>query len=354
MYILILAGGAGTRLWPMSRQANPKQLLAITDSGETLVQKTVKRVLPLVPVENIFFATNHEYGVKIREQVTDLLPRSIIAEPSGKNTAPCLGLAAVQMSQLDADETMVSLHSDHYIADEEAFRQSIVAAVELAQQGYLVTLGITPDKPETGYGYIKRGGTLGTYNGYESFEVAEFLEKPNLETAEKFVASGDYFWNSGMFIWKLSTLLEAFQTHMPEFHTQLEQLRTAIAAGQPIDPIWESIQPESIDVGIMEKAKKVAVVPVDFGWNDVGSWSAIHEINRKNEANNVIINAEHFNVDSQNLLVQGNGRLVATIGVDNLVIVDTEDGLLICDKDRAQDTKKVVEWLKSQQRTELL
>ncbi|MDM8529509.1 mannose-1-phosphate guanylyltransferase, partial [Anaerolineales bacterium HSG24] len=347
------AGGSGTRLWPLSRRSSPKQLLPITD-GETLVQKTVKRVLPITSIENIFFATNLAYGEIIKEQVAELLPRSIIAEPSGKNTAPCIGLAAMLMNQLDPDAVMVSLHSDHFIADEEGFRQSILAAAEVARQGYLVTLGITPNKPETGYGYIQRGESIGAYNNHNAYQVSKFLEKPNLETAQKFVASGDYYWNSGMFIWQISTLLEAFKEHMPTFYTQLEQMNEAVKANQPIDPIWEQIEPKSIDVGILEKVSKVAVIPVDFGWNDVGSWTSIHEINEKNEQDNVVLNAEHFNLDSQGLLIQGNNRLIATIGLEDVVIVDTDDGLLICKKDHSQDTKKVVEWLKANNRQELL
>jgi len=353
MFVLILAGGAGTRLWPFSRKSKPKQLLPIT-GGETLVQKTVKRVLPIVPIENIFFATNDLYGEIIRQQVADLPAQSIITEPSGKNTAPCLGLAAVQLQQIDPDAVMVSLHSDHYIADEEAFRQSVLAAVEVAKQGYLVTLGITPNTPETGYGYIHRGNTIGQFNQHDVYEVGQFLEKPDLPTAETFVASGDYYWNSGMFVWQLSTLLDSFKEHMPEFYAKLQQIDTALQAGQSIDPIWEMITPESIDVGVMEQAAKVAVVPVDFGWNDVGSWSAIHDINVKDDTDSVVINAEHLNVDSTGLVIQGNKRLIATIGLEDVVIIDTDDGLLVCAKDRAQDTKKVVEWLKANNRTELL
>lgn len=354
MFALILAGGAGTRLWPRSRASLPKQLLALT-GGDTMMQMTVKRILPLVPVENIFVATNREYGPLIKQQLPNLLPANIIEEPSGKNTAPCIGLAAALMRQLDPEAVMASLHADHFIADEESFRQALLAAAEVARQGYLVTLGITPDKPETGYGYIQRGPKLGSYNSHPVYQVSRFLEKPDLATAQRFVAGGEYYWNSGIFIWQISTLLDAFCQHMPEFYRQLGQMEQALNSGQMIDPIWQQIKSMSIDVGIMEKAAKVAVVPVNFGWNDVGSWVAIHEINQKDENGNVSLGGEHLAFDTRGTLVQGdNGRLIATIGLEDIVIVDTEDALLVCARDKVQDIKKVVEWLKMQRRNELL
>jgi len=352
MYALILAGGTGTRLWPRSRISSPKQLLALI-GGQTMMQATVRRVLPIVPVERIFVASNREYGPLIKEQVPDLPRQNIIEEPSGKNTAPCIGLAALQM---DRNEVMASLHADHYIADEEGFRQSLLAAEEVAKQGYLVTLGIQPDKPETGYGYVQRGDKLGVYNDHKVYEAARFLEKPDLATAEEFVASGEYYWNSGIFIWQISTLLEAFGEHMPDLAAQLSLLEQALADGQTIDSVWEQIQPVSIDVGIMERAGKVAVVPVDFGWNDIGSWAAIHEINtdQTDENDNVVLNAEHISVDSQGILIQGNDRLVATVGLEDVIIVDSGDALLICARDRAQDVKRVVTWLEENNRTDML
>lgn len=353
MFALILAGGTGTRLWPRSRTALPKQLLALT-GGDTMMQATVKRILPLVSLEHIFIATNREYGPLIKDQLPDLPAANIIEEPSGKNTAPCIGLAAAHMRQLDPNEVMASLHADHFIANEEGFRQALLAGAEMAKDGYLVTLGITPDKPETGYGYIQRGPELGRHNGHAVYEVAQFLEKPDLATAEKFVASGEYYWNSGIFVWQLSTLLEAFSQHMPEFFGQLGQMEQALAAGQAIDAIWQQIRSESIDVGIMERANKVAVVPMDIGWNDVGSWAAIHEINNKDENDNVALGAEHLAFDTKGTLIEGNGRFIATIGLEDIVIIDSDDALLVCAKDKVQDIKKVVEWLKENKRTELL
>jgi mannose-1-phosphate guanylyltransferase len=344
-------------LWPRSRAALPKQLLALT-GGETMMQATVKRVLPLLPLENIFVATNREYGPLIREQLPGLPAANIVEEPTAKNTGPCIGLAAAHMHRLDPGAVMASLHADHFIADEEGFRQALLAAAEVAQEGYLVTLGITPDRPETGYGYIRRGAELGCYNNHPVYQVSQFLEKPDLATAERFVASGKYYWNSGIFIWQLSTLLDSFREYMPEFYEQLGQMEQAAAAGQAIDAIWQQIRPESIDVGIMEKAAKVAVVPVSIGWNDVGSWAAIHEINtvagKADEHGNVALEAEHLAINTRGTLVQGNGRLIATIGLEDVVIVDSGDALLVCAKDKVQDIKKVVEWLKAQGRSELL
>jgi mannose-1-phosphate guanylyltransferase len=357
MYVLILAGGAGTRLWPRSRASMPKQLLNLT-GGLTMMQATVNRVRPIVPAEQIYVASNREYGALIRAQLPELPPANIIEEPSGKNTAPCIGLAAAHMPQ--PNQVMASLHADHFIANEEGFRQALLAAEEAARQGYLVTLGIKPTKPETGYGYVQQGSQVGTFNGHPVFQAARFLEKPNLPTAERFLASGEYYWNSGIFVWQISTLLEAFEAHLPEFAGQLKAMDAAIKTGQPIDPIWQTIKSVSIDVGIMEQALKVAVVPVDFGWNDVGSWAAIHEINSlpgastMDEHGNVVFDAPHVGVDTHGTLIQGNGRLIATIGLDNIVIVDTPDALLVCAKDKAQDVKQIVTWLEKNNRADLL
>lgn len=354
MYALILSGGVGTRLWPHSRKNLPKQLLPLA-GNMTMVQATVNRILSIIPGEHIFFATNEEYAQIISEQVDMVPARNIIQEPSAKHTAPCIGLAALHMQQLDPDAVMASLHADHFIADEEGFRQALLAAEQVARQGYLVTLGITPNKPETGYGYVQRGAELGHYNGYPVYEVNQFLEKPDLATAERFLASGEYYWNSGIFIWQLSTLMQAFQEHLPDLHQKLNQMGEVLAAGQSIDPIWQTIKPVSIDVGIMERASKVAMIPVDIGWNDVGSWDAIYEIGQPDQYHNVI-NSNNFVIfDTKNSLIQGSGqRLIAAIGLDNVVIVDTGDALLVCARDKVQDVKKVVTWLEEQGRSDLL
>ena len=249
---------------------------------------------------------------------------------------------------------MASLHSDHFIADEEGFRRALQAAEAVARQGYLVTLGITPDKAETGYGYIERGSTLGTFNGHKAFLVNRFLEKPNLEAAERFLASGAYYWNSGIFIWQIADLMRAYQQHMPEFHGKLNQMDQALAAGESIGPVWSSVTPESIDVGIMERADKVAMIPVDIGWNDVGSWAAIHEISQPDENENVLLGNDCLSIDTSGSLIYGDKRFIAAIGLEDIVIVDAGDALVVCAKDRAQDIKRIVSWLEENNRSELL
>ncbi|RMF01645.1 MAG: mannose-1-phosphate guanylyltransferase, partial [Chloroflexi bacterium] len=208
--------------------------------------------------------------------------------------------------------------------------------------------------PETGYGYVERAEPLGEFNGCAAYRVNRFLEKPNLETAQRFLASGTYYWNSGIFIWQLSTLMEAFSRYLPEFYQNLVEMEQAVQSGQPIEPIWQGINPVSIDVGIMERAEKVAMIPVDIGWNDVGSWAATHQVGQSDENDNVLVGKDIHVFDSRGLLVESDHRLVAAIGLEDVVIVDTPDALLVCARDKTQDVKKIVTWLQDNNRTELL
>jgi mannose-1-phosphate guanylyltransferase len=319
-----------------------------------MIQTTVDRIAPIIPIEQTLFASNQEYAELIKAQIPTIPERNIIKEPSPKHTAPCIGLGALHIQQFEVEAVMASLHADHFIVDEQGFRQALLAAEQVAREGYLVTLGITPTKPETGYGYIERGPKLGEYNGYTAYRIDRFLEKPNLATAQRFLASGTYYWNSGIFIWQISTLMSAFKSYMPDLHEKLGQLSRALATGQPITPIWHEITPESIDVGIMEKAEQVAVIPVDIGWNDVGSWAAIHDIAPVNKDGNVILGSNQLVFDTTGSLIHAQDRLIAVVGLKDVIIVDTGDALLVCAKEKAQDVKKVVTWLQEHDRSELL
>jgi mannose-1-phosphate guanylyltransferase len=349
LYAMIIAGGVGSRMWPMSRLLVPKQFLNLTGQ-ETMIQATVRRVADLIPPERIFVVTGNQYVTLARGQLPAVPAGNIIGEMSGKNTAPAIGLGALHILKADPDAVMVVLPADHMIPDEAAFHQALVAAEAVAETGRLVTLGILPIGPETGYGYIHRGAPIGWFNGQPVYQVERFLEKPDLITAQRFYASGRYYWNSGMFIWRVSTLLEAMAQHMPALAGQLQAIEKALFSedsSTDIESLWAQITSQSIDVGLMEKAENVAVVPLDAGWNDVGSWAALYDELAETSAQNVAVNARHLSVDSSGVLIEGNGKLIATIGVENLVIIQTEDALLVCHKDKTQDVKKIVEQLKS-------
>ncbi len=349
MFIVILAGGSGTRFWPLSRKKHPKQLMSVF-GGKSMLQRTVERVLPLHP-KRILVITNTVQARESAEQLEYLkdVPIDIIEEPVGRNTAPAIGLAAAIIVEHDPDGVMVVLPADHYITDEDEFRKTLLRARETAQNGYLVTLGITPDRPETGYGYIEADKNL---RGAGPYPVVRFVEKPVLEKALEFLDSGNFYWNSGMFVWQARVILDAIKQHMPELHAgimkidfstdvwELADLKPQIAA------IYADIRGESIDYGVMEKAKNVEVVPADFGWSDVGSWRALPEVIEPDGDGNVVINArESVTIDSRGCLAYGGGRMVALVGVEGLVVVATSDALLVCAEERAQEVKKVVEEL---------
>ena len=351
---LIMAGGRGERFWPRSRQNMPKQFLSLTDDGKTMIQLTVERILPLVNMEDIFIVTNRSYKDLVREQLPDLPDENILCEPVGKNTAPCIGLGAVHIAKKYGDAVMMVLPSDHLIKYTSLFLNTLTDACEVAEQGgNLVTLGIAPDCPETGYGYIKfqPEQTLG-----RAFAVEKFVEKPDLETAKAYLASEQYLWNSGMFIWKTSTILDNLQAHLPETYAGLCKIREAIGTPveeQVLEREFQAFEAESIDYGVMEKAKNIYILSGAFGWDDVGSWLAVSRIKRSNELGNVV-EGNVVTVDTRDTIIQGGGKLIAAVGLEDMIVVDSEDALLICEKAHAGDIKKVLENLKICNRREYL
>lgn len=351
---VIMAGGKGERFWPRSRTNCPKQFLSLTADGETMIQKTVKRLAPLVAQDDIYIVTNAAYLDLIAEQLPELPPENVIAEPCARNTAPCIGLAAAIIEKKYGEAVMFVLPSDHLIHAEDMYIDTLRKAAEAAQAGEnLVTLGITPTYPETGYGYIryvKGSGKDGVY------EVECFVEKPDLARAQEYLADGGYLWNSGMFIWQASAILKNIEVHMPELYEGLQPI--AQAYGTPeFDKVLQDnfgkLPAESIDFGIMEKAENIYTIPGTFGWDDVGSWLALERINETDSEGNML-SGDVINVDSKNCTVCGGARMVAVLGLEDVVIVDTPDAVLVCDKNSTQDIKKVLAQLRAQGRVELL
>ncbi len=357
LHVVILAGGVGTRLWPRSRRRCPKQLLDIVDR-RTMLQNTVDRVLPLVPPERIRVVTGREYAGQVREQLPDLPAANVLVEPSGRGTAPSVGLGAVAVAHADLGAIMVSLHADHVIADAARFRELLLVAAEVAAGGDLVTLGIRPGYPETAYGYIERGRLTRRIRGVSVFRVSRFIEKPPAEQAASFVRTGRYLWNSGMFVWRVDTILEAMRRWLPELSQQLDRIIAAwgtSAQEATLAEVWERTPSVSIDVGIMERAERVAVVPADIGWSDVGSWASLADLMATRSGGNVVLGeGEHLDLDTEDSLIYAPGRTVATIGLRGLIVVDTGDVLLVCPKSRAQDVRQLVDKLRQAGRHDLL
>ncbi|OXX27686.1 mannose-1-phosphate guanylyltransferase/mannose-6-phosphate isomerase [Vibrio sp. V08_P9A1T1] len=350
---VIMAGGTGSRLWPLSRELYPKQFLDVTGKG-TMLQQTVAR-LSSIDTQAPILICNEEHRFIAAEQMRlgGFEHSGIILEPIGRNTAPAIALAALRStfeSTEDEDITLLVLAADHLIENEEAFVKSVEAALPFASSNKLVTFGIVPSKPETGYGYIKAG----TPNG-SAFAVSEFVEKPDLKTAEQYLSSGEYFWNSGMFMFKASRYLEELEKHAPEILAVCKSAINSPTLDQEFirvdKDIFKTCPADSIDYAVMEKTDSAMVVPMEAGWSDVGSFSALWEISSKDSQNNVL-NGDVITVDSSNNYIHSENKLVASVGVDNLVIVETKDALLVADKDKVQDVKAIVEKLKLAKRTE--
>jgi mannose-1-phosphate guanylyltransferase len=350
-----MAGGTGTRLWPLSRRKYPKQALNL-DGERTLIQHAVQRLTPEFPPEQIFVITRQEHVAPLSAQVPDLPGENFIVEPEGRGTGPAIGLAAVHLQQRDPDAVMAVLTADHLITNGDSFRKALLAAEQVARDGYLVTLGIKPSFPSTGYGYVQQGDPLTLSGLFQVFQAARFVEKPDLESARQMVSSGNFSWNSGMFVWQVKRIMDEFQRQMPSFYEQLLLVKSALDAldyEQTLSQVWPTVQKETIDYGVMEGAKDVAVIPVDIGWSDVGSWASLFDVLPADEDGNRVV-GQHAGIDTRNTLVIGDQRLIATIGLEGLIIIDTEDALLVCTREREQDVRALVKLLEKEGKQELL
>jgi mannose-1-phosphate guanylyltransferase len=359
IFSVIMAGGVGTRFWPRSRERFPKQFLEIVGSG-SLLQKTLTRFGPLVDMRQTFVVTNAVQAEAVRTQAPDIPNENILVEPVGRNTAPCIGLAASWIRRLDPDALMVVSPADHLIEDDQEFLRILKLALRVAEEkDALVTIGIKPTHPETGYGYIQSTEEELDQNPYRAegvYRVKTFAEKPNLETAERFLSSGDFFWNSGIFVWRAGTILKEIELHLPELHEELLTVQKSIDSPnyqQVLDLAYGVIRSISIDYGVMEKAGNAFVVRGDFGWSDVGSWDEVVRVTPKDSEGNSL-KGKVIVRDATNNFIDAGNKLVAAIGVKDLVIITTDDAILICKKGESQEVKEVVDYIRRKQMNEFL
>jgi mannose-1-phosphate guanylyltransferase len=351
-YAVIMAGGGGTRLWPLSRKDRPKQLLPLL-AEETLFQSTVRRLENLFPPERILVVTVEEQASLMREQSPEIPEENYLIEPAPRGTASVVGLAAAVLQKRDPRAVMAILPADHFIRNRDLFHYLLRAAFDVAKSGYLVTLGITPLYPSTAYGYIQQGEPLPGEFKYPTYAVKSFKEKPDEKTAQQLLRRGDHSWNSGMFIWKAEKILAEIKRQMPQLSAALEQISAAstpLQLATVMETVWPDLKSETIDYGVMENAEQVAILPAGgLGWSDVGSWDSLSEVLLPDMNGNIVASGQHLAVDTHNTIVYGSAtgdRLVVTIGVDDVVIVDAGDVLLVCKSDQSQKVRDVVEHLK--------
>ncbi len=351
MIVVIMAGGIGTRFWPLSTKKNPKQFLHILGQ-RSMIQQTVDRVLPFVDYKNIYVVTNESQISLVREHLPELPEENIIAEPMGRNTAACIGLSAVLLQEkYEKDETMLVLPADHYIGKPELFREIISQAdTFVKERKKLLTFGIKPTYPATGYGYIELGKEI-QKNPIPIFAVKQFKEKPNAKTAEQFVKSGNFTWNSGMFLWRIGSIIKAVKNFMPSLFSSLNDIKNSWNSDMDkVSKFYSELEPVPVDIGIMEKADNAVVVPISIDWNDIGSWQALDEMKEKDKNGNYF-EGKVLDINAQNLYVYSTdkNKKIALIDIDDLVIVDTKNSLLICKKDGSQKLKDIVERIKKEE-----
>lgn len=354
-FAVIMAGGRGERFWPKSRQSLPKQFLRLI-GDKTMLQRTVSRVEKLLAPEKIYIITAENHQKIVRRQVPQIPQENIILEPCGRDTAAAIGLAAVIVQQKDPKGVMIVLPADHYIADEDRFAEILKGAVAAASENHAVTIGIKANRPETGFGYIAQGQFYKNFAGIPAFYVERFTEKPNRQQALKFLESGNYFWNSGIFIWRADLIRQLIKDHLPSLAEGLDKIEEAIGTDrypQVLQEVYAQLPRISIDYGVMEKAEEVLMVPGDFGWDDVGSWTALESYMEK-DSNGNILDGQGVLVDTKNTMVQASDKVVATLGVRDLIIVESEGSILICHKQKAQELKKVINALQENGYKEIL
>ncbi len=364
-HAVILAGGRGTRFWPRSRTRTPKQLLNIVGK-KTMLEQTVERLKPIFPAARMWTVTNAEQAKAVRKQVPATARKRVLVEPTGRNTAAAIGLAAIHVRHEVGDDALLAvLPADHYIANSKRYHEIVRAALEVAREpGRMAVLGVPPTRPETGFGYIERviGGATLESGGFPAFAVQRFTEKPALEDAVRYVQSGRYDWNAGMFFWRVSTFLENLGKFLPKTHAALEELALAIGTRRyerTLKQIYPKLENISVDYAILEPATRqsgppsVFVIPAEVGWSDIGSWAAVYELLAKQAGENVSAGAICA-IDAEGNFFWSPEKFVAAIGVKDLVVVETKDALLICPRERAQDVGKVVKWLEESKRRKLL
>lgn len=353
LYAVIMAGGIGSRFWPRSKKRKPKQLLRIFGEN-TMIQDTVNRLAGLVPKKNIIIITNEVQKVRLMEQLPKIPEENIIAEPFGKNTAAAIGLASVLVNKLDEDAVMLTFPADHLIADVEDFQETLKNAAKFAYQSKgLGTIGITPTHPETGYGYIQFDE-----NSIDEgiYKVINFAEKPNIRTAKRFLKTGDFLWNSGMFIWHVSAILREIENYLPDLYKGIKTIEKSIGTEKfplVLKKVYGQLKSISIDYGVMEKSKDVFLTKGDFGWNDVGSWEAVYQLSEKDANENALI-GDVYSMESQDNYVFSPQKFTAVIGASNMIIINTKDALLVCNRKNSQDVKSIVEYLKMNNNEKLL
>ena len=347
IYGVIMAGGSGTRFWPQSRRNRPKQLLNLV-GDKTMIRTTAERVLPVIPFERLMVVTALSHADEIRSELPELRDGMIVAEPQGKNTAPCIALAAYKLFKTDPDGVMAVLPADHLIGNSAALLEALTAGAEFVSRGdYLLTFGIVPHRPETGYGYIQLGPAAASLGCTTVCRVERFVEKPDRATAEKYLAAGTYLWNSGMFVWRTEAILKAVRKHLPALDAVIEEILPALNTpdeAAALEEAYDKIDGVSVDYGVMEKASNVVCMPIDVEWNDVGTWTALEEVWSSDQGGNCT-KGEVVLLGCKDCIVSSPHRLVTLIGLEELVIVDTPDALMVCRKDRSQDVKKLCELL---------